>query len=343
MELLNQIGVETNWGYRTFELYQGDLMHMNQEVDVLVISAVEHSYTPTPGTVVQSLNRQYGISVGQLAESASLDYRDAFGCWLSSEFSRTPFQRILCVEVPLQDPSDIAIESAVENLFIMLSVMEAKSYGVETIAMPLLGAGSQQFLPQLILRNLLPAALEWLQRSRDMQQISFVEIDPDRAHALDQAMNDVLGRVDVTLRKENVVGTVCSELATQLNSIQSSTEGKSQLLRELRHTLRKEHIRSYEIGILSRRMVEYILNDLAGNRSLSGMLYQQIDQSAEWGVASWVRSYMHVLRLFGNEAAHEKTNDQRHPSEMDSSDLAICLFCLQRVVSFWEEAREKWN
>jgi hypothetical protein len=344
MELLNQIGVETNWGFRTFELYQGDLMHMDWDVDVLVISSYERSYLPTPGTVVRALHEEHDLSVRKLAEEASLDYRDAFGCWLSRPLPDGPFQRILCVETPEGAPPSIAVEAAIENLFVMLSVMETKEYQVGSLAMPLLGAGSQRLRSELVLRNLLPSALDWLQRSRDLETISFVEIDSKRARALDEAMNDVLGRIDVTLQTDDVVGTVCSELTTQLHRLEKkSGDGKPQLIQELRHTLRKEQIRSYEIGILSRRMVEHILNDLAGSQSLSGALYKQIDQSADWGVASWVRSYMHVLRLFGNEAAHEKTKGSRHPPEMDASDLAICLFCLQRVVGFWEEARQKWG
>lgn len=339
---INQIGVETNWGFRTFELYQGDLMHIEHEVDVLAISAFERSYVPTRGTVVRALKQEHSISVDDLAEDPELDFRDSFGCWLSDSLTDVPFQRILCVETPNDAPPDTAIEEAVDNLFVMLSVMEAKGYVVETLAMPLLGAGSQSFLPQVILQNLLPSALEWLQRAHDLQHISFVEIDPDRAQALNEAMNDVLGRVDVTMQKENVMGTVCSELSAQIHNIEKQrSDKKTDLLRELRHTLRKEQIRSYEIGILSRRMVERVLSDLAGSRSLPNSLYKQIDKSSEWGVASWVRSYMHTLRLFGNEAAHEKSKSGRRPSTIDESDLAICLFCLQRVVSFWQEAQEE--
>lgn len=344
MELYNQIGIETNWGFRTFELHQGNLMHVDWEVDVLVISSYERSYLPTPGTVVESLEREHNLIVGDLVEDAALDYRQAFGCWLSRPLSNGPFQRILCVETPEGESASTAVEAAIENLFVMLSIMETKGYRVESLAMPLLGAGAQQLKPVYVLQNLLPASLSWLERSRDLEKISFVEIDPDRARALDEAMNDVLERVDVTLQTDDIVGTVCKELITQLHRLErNGGQGKNQLIHELRHTLRKKQIRSYEIGILSRRMVEHILDDLAGNRGLSGALYKQINQSSEWGVASWVRSYMHVLRLFGNEAAHEKTEAPRHPPEMSSSDLAICLFCLQRVVGFWEEAREKWE
>lgn len=112
------------------------------------------------------------------------------------------------------------------------------------------------------------------------------------------------------------------------------------VLHELQHTLQKERIRSFEIGILSRRAVEFMLKDLSELGTMPGVLWKQIEESAEWGIASWVRSYMHVLRLFGNESAYEKKHIDQQPSEMDASDLAVCLFCLQRVVSFWETARE---
>lgn len=345
MKLLNQIGVETNWGYRTFELYHGNLMKVDNETDLIVVSAFERNYPPTKGTVVRALLQEHDLSVKRLAEDPVLDYRDAFGCWLSKPVSDPPFDRILCVETPRSLASGEAAATAVENLFVMLSVMEAKGYGAETLAMPLIGAGQQRFEPQHILSTLLPASRDWLQRSRDTQSISFVELDAEKASALDATMNDVLGRIDVTLERENIIETVCSDLSAQLRRIERTLEGReATLLHELRHVLEKDEIRSFEIGILSRRMVELVLRDLAGNRTMPDVLWKQIQESADWGVAPWVRSYMHTLRYFGNEAAHEAPEQQRRPRKVDSPDLTVCLFCLQRVASFWEENRNgNWD
>lgn len=52
-------------------------------------------------------------------------------------------------------------------------------------------------------------------------------------------------------------------------------------------------------------------------------------------VASWTRSYMQTLRVFGNESAHERDMATRVPATIDESDLALCLFCIQRVIEFY--------
>ncbi|MDP6946974.1 MAG: hypothetical protein QF464_22685, partial [Myxococcota bacterium] len=57
-------------------------------------------------------------------------------------------------------------------------------------------------------------------------------------------------------------------------------------------------------------------------------------------VSPWIRSYMHTLRIFGNEGAHHKDDDERFPRALTEKDLALCLFCVLRVLSFWVEFRQ---
>jgi hypothetical protein len=51
-------------------------------------------------------------------------------------------------------------------------------------------------------------------------------------------------------------------------------------------------------------------------------------------VAEWVICYLSLLHAFGNEAAHHKTQNSL-PREIDTNDLAACLFAIQRVLDFW--------
>ena len=61
----------------------------------------------------------------------------------------------------------------------------------------------------------------------------------------------------------------------------------------------------------------------------------KIDELSNRGVAGWIRSYMHVLRMLGNESAHEKDNSGKRPAFASEDDLVISLFCLLRVWNFW--------
>jgi len=72
-------------------------------------------------------------------------------------------------------------------------------------------------------------------------------------------------------------------------------------------------------------------------------LVKKIDDLGDRGIAPWIRGYMHTLRILGNESVHEKTSDGRIPAHLNQDDLALCLFCLQRVVEFWRDYRSTRN
>lgn len=55
MIVKNRIGIETVFGYRTIELYLGNLADGEISVDLLVVSAFADDYTPTHGSVVGAL------------------------------------------------------------------------------------------------------------------------------------------------------------------------------------------------------------------------------------------------------------------------------------------------
>jgi hypothetical protein len=63
-------------------------------------------------------------------------------------------------------------------------------------------------------------------------------------------------------------------------------------------------------------------------------LYAQINLLRKEPVAPWIISYLNLLRVFGNEAAHHKS-EQQYPAAIAGDDLALCLFATQRVLDFW--------
>ena len=50
-------------------------------------------------------------------------------------------------------------------------------------------------------------------------------------------------------------------------------------------------------------------------------------------------SYLHVLRVFGNVAAHAEESGGDPEIDLDDRDVSILLVCLQRVVEFWRSFR----
>ena len=86
--------------------------------------------------------------------------------------------------------------------------------------------------------------------------------------------------------------------------------------------------------MIARRLVEFIIDDLLGSAAYGEHLAVRIRNLRDKGIASWIQSYMHTLRLFGNESAHEKSNVGQRPPNIGEDDLAICLLCVQRMLNF---------
>src|SRR2546423_15501372 len=99
MQPLNLIEVETPWGYRTFELYHGDITQLDFKVDVLAISAFRWNYEPIANTVIGALWRSCQINVQTLSEQREFDLVDVFGCWVAKATPNTKFERLLCAEL----------------------------------------------------------------------------------------------------------------------------------------------------------------------------------------------------------------------------------------------------
>ncbi len=62
MSLINSIEIDTNSGYRSFELHQGDITQLGFPVDGMVVSAYAGGYTSLPGTVLGALHDK-GVSI----------------------------------------------------------------------------------------------------------------------------------------------------------------------------------------------------------------------------------------------------------------------------------------
>jgi Domain of unknown function (DUF4145) len=333
VRLINGLTLETEKGLRMIELYEGDISTINFSVDLLVISAFRGSYGPTRGTVIASLAKNLAINVKNLRFESALDLAESLGIWFSKELRSGPFRRVLCVEMT---GYGISVEELIENVFVGVAVMEAKGIVVRSMVLPVLGAGSQHIQAALILATLLPAAKEAIQRSSNLERISFVEINPERAAELDKAMNEILGRSNIRLPKGSLIQNLKADiLAALAKNEHLVSQGHRNLIEEMRRILNFENARSFEIGILGRRLVEFVVDELLNKKKTSPTLDSKIDELANLGVAGWIRSYMHVLRMLGNESAHEKDNSGKKPSFASEDDLVISLFCVLRVWNFW--------
>jgi hypothetical protein len=141
MERRNIIGIDARRGFRTLELYEGDVTDLGCSVDALVVSAFGGGYSPIKGTVQGSLQERLGVSLKDLQRSPEFDFRSSLGIWISSRLPDYEFARILCVELV---GGSVGIDEALKNVFVGLLILEAKGIVVRSVALPILGAGNQQ-------------------------------------------------------------------------------------------------------------------------------------------------------------------------------------------------------
>jgi hypothetical protein len=338
MERLNLVEIETRLGFRTFELYCGDITRLEPKVDILAVSSFARGYSPVPSTVFGALQENCGISVKALAQKCEFDFRDSLGCWVAKiDCPEGPAERLLCVEMV---GTDFPVAEIIQNLFIVMSVLEMKEIPSASLALPILGAGMQGLDPVEVINELLSASLNYLERSRSLTKVQFVEFNEERARQLDKAMNQFLGRVRVVLPKGELMVGVRKDIVVTLQRAQIVAGGQARdLFNNLSRLIASDQSRSFEIGIIARRLVEFVCDDILRNQT-NVELRQKIFRLYALNIADWIISYMHVLRIFGNESAHERRNSDRKPPVVGEADLALCLFCIHRLVNFWLEYRE---
>src|SRR5207253_4944142 len=95
----NIIGIETHWGFRSFELHEGDLTNPEFAADLLVISSFSDDYTPIPNTLIGALQIECRLEISALAADSEFDLRDTFGLWISRELHGCHFERLMCLEL----------------------------------------------------------------------------------------------------------------------------------------------------------------------------------------------------------------------------------------------------
>ena len=335
MKRKNIVGIDTQFGYRTLELYEGNLCTLLSPVDVVVVSAFAGSYDPVPDTLVGAMWETLCLDVSSCRRDAEFDLTSALGVWISRPLQGYSFSRLLCAEFL---GTALAIPDVIENVFVGLSILEAKGGTVAKVALPVLGAGSQGLDPRQIIRPLLCAAEAFFRRSTGSRSILLVDSNPNRVAELDRALDEVLSRAKVFLPLSELLESLRQDIRNKLLQADDLFGPAHLYLRDdwLR-LLSADRIPSFEVGVLSRRLLELLVAEMGA--PARDPLNKQIDALQAAHIAPWIRGYMHVLRHVGNESAHEGSQEARLPPSVEPVDLGLCLACVNRLVEFWMDHR----
>lgn len=86
---------------------------------------------------------------------------------------------------------------------------------------------------------------------------------------------------------------------------------------------------------LAEAIVVYLLEVNAPGRKVPFEFEKKIEFLGEQcGVSTWIRSYLHTLRILGNEGAHTRNASKRRPEQPVGRDLVVIHAALSRVLTF---------
>src|SRR5205807_5165979 len=127
---LNIVGIETAWGFKTIELYAGDISSTDLNCDLLVFSVFAGGYNPRFGTLLGDLKANLGFDVREEEKMPAYEFRGPLGLWISRALQGYSFRRVMALEMK---GSYWPIKECIENVFADVAALSAKGIEVRTI------------------------------------------------------------------------------------------------------------------------------------------------------------------------------------------------------------------
>ena len=182
MEPLVRKIVTTPYGEKSISVYAQDIAELQEHIDVLAVSAFYRGYYPDPKTLIGALSDS-GISVQDLSCSPEIDLREQCNIWLSKQIqdAKLPIHRIGCIEMTPYDTDrcqqsnyEAQIISSIQAYFHMLHIASLSDIDIETIALPILGSGSQKIDPTMVNTPIINECFRFLKNNEKVKRIFII-------------------------------------------------------------------------------------------------------------------------------------------------------------------------
>jgi len=187
---------------KTLRLVAGDLCALQGECDVVVCSAFRNDYMPTFRSLIGGLYWIKDINVAELAADPELDFR-AMGCWLSRDTGRE-YRRVACVELldsyarRFENPDrvDHILRRSFSTLRFILEQAEIAGIPVESVALPILGTGTQSIDLEYVLGPLIVQCGSMLRTNPGIKQLTVYERRLEMAEQAAKALDAAFSKAD---------------------------------------------------------------------------------------------------------------------------------------------------
>lgn len=179
MESLYTTKIDTDYGEKTIEVYNCDILKFDDDIDILTTSAFWRSYIPTPASLFGALYEE-GISAEKLAVDPYIDLRKASNVWLSTAIRNADIRihRLGCIEIEHSGFHEVDKQKMLRSFrdyFRMLDIAQGAGVKMDTVVLPLIGTGDQQLDASLILTPIIRECVLFLKSNPGVQRLIFIE------------------------------------------------------------------------------------------------------------------------------------------------------------------------
>ncbi len=211
MNALFETELSTSFGKKTISVVAENIVNIEEKIDVFTTSAYKGDYEPVEFTVFSALYGM-GIDVEALAKKPLIDLRYISNIWLSGETSHEYIRHVGCIETDIaffdegvQAQKEKRLINSIKAYFRMLDVATLSGVKIETVAMPLLGAGSQKISESLTLYPIINESIQFLKRNETVKRIYFIDRNQSHAFKLAKAVEGSYS----LLHEKNLNNGVC--------------------------------------------------------------------------------------------------------------------------------------
>ena len=332
----NSTPIDSPHGVRFFELVHGHVSLM--DADLLVTSS-PLGPEPPHGAVISALRNVHGLELKK--DAVYLRGGDDLEVLFEPVPASLPFRAVMTVRFRADGSDELnGYRRAVRSLFAALAALEYEGSAFERIGMSTLGANRLSDYDGLV-GVLIEEAGRWLRSSAKTQHVTVVVPQLRNLVRWSEAMDRRLGRTMSHDARSRVVRELAAEL---LPLLARHTRGPlASAAVELDACLRRPDDLAFDrLAVFARKYTELVAKARLHEASLShrGILLNDIETLREARIAApWVTSYMHQLRIFGNEGVHPRTDAVRFsPPTPGSLDVIGLLVALRAIAGFWEES-----
>jgi hypothetical protein len=332
----NRASVETPHGFRSIHLRHA--MVTQQDVDLVILTGLAGA--KPGGFIVDQLRDCYGFECDAARPFLSFG-PDRWSSVQEGHYPRTSFRWLMTVMLPdiAQDPDRPArIRSMCNGIRASLAALEALGKQARAIALPFLQAHLLQ--PgeeyQLLTRELLHLAANWLKQSAATTEIVFCVYFGNDLATWGTEFDRALGRNTVSAGEDLILRILRDEVIQLTLRVQDTTIRSE--IEDLRQQLGANTMRIAPVVTHGRRIVERICEVLyaENNKKRPFELWKAIEGLASFNISPWLRTYLHTLRVLGNEGVHVRDDKQTWiPNQLDRDDLVTGLSAIRTVLSYY--------